>query len=480
MIISENKKPSISIFQDLMLNTDKLLNEDAQNREDYYTKRSGKLLEKDVFDAITECAKGTEFEGTIQLVSGSSFPDIIAKKYYGVEVKSTDKNHWTSIGSSILESTRISDVERIYLTFGKLGKPVRFLSRPYEDCLSGIAVTHYPRYQIDMRLKSGETIFDKMGITYNELRAMDNPVAPVSIYYKGKLKQGESLWWAADDVEASAPPTIRLWTSLTHNDKEELTVKGYALFPEILSACNNKKYNRYALWLASQQGIVNANVRDSFSAGGQVTMQTKCGVEVKMPAAFGRIKKYYQLIEETIEESEPEVLMEYWQIDELYKNRMRQWCQLVAKEADSNVGYETAWNVLSTIFYDINDEDPVKCEVDFDSAHYNMVAESRDEYKTRPHEEYSVFISPGANVRHSKCGVGRVMMLGVNFQKAHRLIKIPYIDDNIDIEFSTEKAIVHHERLGDGEVVAIFVAFGDKIIPLSYLEDFIKGKVMIE
>lgn len=152
MIISENRKPPLSLFRDIMTRTDVILNADAARREDYYSKRSGKAVEQDVYEAVCEAAMKTEFEGTIQLVSGASFPDIVANKYYGVEVKSTEKDHWTSIGSSILESTRNADVERIYLTFGKLGKPVQFLSRPYEDCLSGIAVTHYPRYQIDMTL----------------------------------------------------------------------------------------------------------------------------------------------------------------------------------------------------------------------------------------------------------------------------------------------------------------------------------------
>ena len=151
MIISSNRTPPLQEFQTLMANTDLLLNTDAKTRETYYKKRGGKDLEVDVFQAIQRSAMGTSFEGTIELVSGSSFPDIVAHKYYGVEVKSTEKDKWTSIGSSILESTRNADVKRIYLTFGKLGSPVEFLSRPYEDCLSGIAVTHYPRYQIDIR-----------------------------------------------------------------------------------------------------------------------------------------------------------------------------------------------------------------------------------------------------------------------------------------------------------------------------------------
>lgn len=357
MIISENKRPPLSLFRKIMEQTDILLNNDAVLREDYYSKRGGKALEKDVYEAVCESSRGTDFEGTIQLVSGASFPDIIANRFYGVEVKSTEKDHWTSIGSSILESTRNQSVERIFLTFGKLGKPIRFLSRPYEECLSGIAVTHYPRYQIDMRLKKGETIFDKMGISYDELRQMDNPVAPVSKYYRERLRPGESLWWAADNQDAVAPPTVKLWIALSHEEKERLTVQGYALFPEVLSAGNNKKYNRYALWLATQQGVVNTNVRDSFSAGGKVIMETIGGKEVKMPAAFGRIKKYYKLIQSIIEEAEPQTLIEYWEVDNIEENRIMQWCDLVARAAESNVGYLTACSVLVRIFSSSYDED---------------------------------------------------------------------------------------------------------------------------
>lgn len=376
MIISENKTPPISLFQSIMAHTDSILNGDASQREDYYVKRGGKAIEQDVYEAVCESSKGTPFEGTIQLVSGAAFPDIVANKFYGVEVKSTEKDHWTSIGSSILESTRNADVEKIYLTFAKLGKPVQFLSRPYEDCLSGIAVTHYPRYQIDMRLKKGETIFDKMGISYDELRQMDNPVAPVSKYYKAKLKPGESLWWAADNQETVAPPTVRLWTALSHEAKELLTVQGYALFPEVLSAGNNKKYNRYALWLATQKGVVNTNVRDSFSAGGQVMMKTASGIEVKMPAAFGRIKKYYELIKETVEEAESQTLMEYWEVDEIAENRMEQWGHLAARAADSSVGYSTAYSVLSAIFPSLHNE-----YYDFTKT-YGKVGEDSTDYNS--------------------------------------------------------------------------------------------------
>ena len=114
MIISENRKPPLEAFRALMGETDKLLNNEAKEKEKYYSSRNGTQLEEDVFEALCRSAKDTPFENTIQLVSGASFPDIVASKFYGVEVKSTNKNHWKSIGSSILESTRDQSVERIF------------------------------------------------------------------------------------------------------------------------------------------------------------------------------------------------------------------------------------------------------------------------------------------------------------------------------------------------------------------------------
>ena len=180
MIVLDTRTPSLSDFASLMKKTDSFLNADAAQRPGYYASRAGNPIEGDVRDALTECAKGTPFQNKIVIVSGQKFPDIVAAKVYGVEVKSTKEDHWTSTGSSILESTRIGGVERIYMTFGKLGGRPRFLSKPYEQCLYGIAVTHMPRYLINMELKENETIFAKMHIPYDELRQMDNPIKPTS------------------------------------------------------------------------------------------------------------------------------------------------------------------------------------------------------------------------------------------------------------------------------------------------------------
>lgn len=80
MIISTACEQHLPDFKKLIERMDQALNQDAKQRENYYTTRGGKKLEEDVYRAITNCAAGTPFEGSIELVSGASFPDIIAKK----------------------------------------------------------------------------------------------------------------------------------------------------------------------------------------------------------------------------------------------------------------------------------------------------------------------------------------------------------------------------------------------------------------
>ncbi len=348
MIVLVNPKPSLDEFADLMKKTDILLNSDALKRPDYYVKRGGNPLEDDVKNALIECAKGTPFENTIEKISGQKFPDIVAAKFYGIEVKSTKDNNWKSTGSSILESTRVSDVERIYMTFGKLGgNPIEFLSRPYEECLSGIAVTHMPRYLIDMRLNKGETIFDKIGIEYDVLRNMENPIAPVARYYREQLKPGESLWWTGENIEETVPATMRLWRTVSPEEKRKLIAYGCVHFPEVF----NSNYDRYALWLGSQ-GIVNSNVRDGFSAGGQEKIKLSNNEIVKVPAIYRRIKENKDYIKQLIINDDGKASYDVYNettIATKEVNKVMRWIEIVSKL--SNTDYDISFEVLKAILF---------------------------------------------------------------------------------------------------------------------------------
>lgn len=345
MIISVNPNPDINEFKKLMSLTDKILNEDALIHPEYYVNRNGILLEDDVFDALQECSKNTPFYNTIEKISGQKFPDILVAKLYGVEVKSTKGNHWTSTGSSILESTRIKSVERIYMTFGKLGgNPIEFLSKPYEECLSGIAVTHMPRYLINMKLDKNETIFDKIGISYDTIRESKDPISPIAEYYSNNLRDGERLWWTGNHYNESVSATIKLWKNLSMEEKRKYTTYACVNFPEIFSG----DYDRYSLWLTSQ-GIVDSHIRDQFSAGGQEVLELSNGTFYKFPAVYRRIKNNINDFILLIGSDDSSLLSSNSNFSkEIFKTRLKKWIDDVSRY--SKVDYHISIDALNTLF----------------------------------------------------------------------------------------------------------------------------------
>ena len=351
MIISNNRGPSLPEFKRLIDDATDRLNDDAAKRSEYYLGRNAQLLEDDVKKVLDIAAKGTAFDGTIQKISGQRFPDIIAGKYYGVEVKSSKDDKWLSLGGSVNESTRVENVERIFLTFGKLINPVEFRSRPYEDCLSEVVVTHYPRYKIDMNLSVGETIFDRMDTTYDGLRSSSDPVGSIVDYYRGQLKSGESLWWtgktAQEEHIEAAPIKMRLWRTLTADEKKDLMIAGFSYFPDLLSN-SSTKYERFSLWLAAKYGIVSTSTRDSFSAGGQGNIMTATKNFEKIPRAIINIYENSAFIALNILNADESVLKETWRVSNIYNDRVGQWIDCVA-DVCSLKNYSVI-DVLNTIF----------------------------------------------------------------------------------------------------------------------------------
>lgn len=352
MVISNNRKPAYDEFADLVHRTNDALNADAQARNAYYLDRNGTLLEEDVCRIMTELAQGTAFEGTIVLKSGHIFPDIIAGRYYGDEVKSTKRDSWESTGSSILETTRPEDVERIFLTFGRLYTPVEFKSRPYEEVMSSIAVTHAPRYKIDMDLEPGKTVFDQIGIKYDDLRKLKNPAQKVADYYRAHLTDGESLWWSGNDTDETVPLTVRLWDLIPKEERDKYLISGFVRFPEMMAQKKNavygkKKYNRFVLWLATQ-GVVNSHVRDSFSAGGQVIVKWNTQ-SICMPAAFKNVYELRNGIKEEILSLDEDELKNTWGVNELEESHIKQWCELVANVASNGIPASQIFEVMDAM-----------------------------------------------------------------------------------------------------------------------------------
>lgn len=348
MLISNNRNPSFEEFAKLIDKTLDFMNQEVQSdpeRKRYYRSQNGAKLEKDVFEVLTIQALGTDFENTIELISNRSFPDIVAAKYYGVEVK-TSKKGWRSVGSSIMESSRIQDVEHICLFFGKLDKDVEFMARPYQECLSEIVVTHSPRYSIDMNLTTGSTIFDKMDIHYESFRKLDSPIDTVKDYYRSTLREGQDLWWMTNN-EQPLSPVVQIWNTLSQLEQTLFRIQGYCWFPEIFGN-SQKKYNRFAIWLVTQNGVVAPALRDVYSSGIKTDFPRETAIALKnfnaKNAVLVRLIADKDLVRSTIIDADEDWVKEMWGVRRVLKGeeRLKQWIHIVSEHRNIKAGlYKT-------------------------------------------------------------------------------------------------------------------------------------------
>lgn len=286
---------------------------------------SSEDFEKIVCEQMVGAAKGTQFEGTIKQTGTYEFPDILVKKFFGVEVKMTTKDHWTSTGNSILETSRIEDAERVYILFGKFGGKLDIRHRLYQECLPEVSVTHSPRYRINMALASGESIFDKIGIDYDTLRKGKNTIKTMKNYYRSQLRKGEELWWI--DQQDGAIPIIKPFRNLSDAQQENFIVEAMILFPEIFGK-SRTKFEGVAAYLMAEYGAVSPHVRDLFTASGKETLSIK-NTSVEVPQIAFRLQQRAKAIAKKIEIMDDERLKLYWQSEKLEKVRLHQWKKLL-------------------------------------------------------------------------------------------------------------------------------------------------------
>jgi len=286
-----NITPSEIEFTNLLTKAQKILEVKWDSKRDVST-ISPDEFEKQVADALEEAAQGTDFENTIKLVTGHRFPDISVMDYYGVEVKSTKSNHWKTLGNSVLESTRIKEIETIYIFFAQLLENPRLKFRKYQDCLSEVQITHSPRYMIDMELPPRQSIFDKIGIDYDILRVKERPISLFIDYYKRVLGKDTSVWWINNDgTEKAVRLQISFWSDLPSEEKCNLMGYLLFLFPEVFSERCTTKYKRPIIWLVKNHSIVSACMRDDFSAGGRIKLDIG-GQKISCPQIINCLLKH--------------------------------------------------------------------------------------------------------------------------------------------------------------------------------------------
>ena len=321
-------------FKNILQSAISWMKQDAATNPAKYNSCGGESFEPLVKDALQYALNDLGVIAEIKYHSGShAFPDIILECdggiKYGVEVKSTKSNQWKINGNSVLGTTSERDISEIYIFFGKLVKDApEFRVRKYEECISDIAVTHSPRYKIDMNQPAGETFFDKSGISYDSMKYSDDPITLVKEYYKSI---GATAWWLSE----SSPPIIRLLCELPTVEKNKLLGYGFAYFPEVLSS-NLHKYRRYALWLITKHSVIATNLRDYFSSSGQVNLNVNGKTYKKSPKIYKRLQELKEMVVSIIDDTSVDILAEMWHYNSLISNdissKMRVWLSIVQSQ----------------------------------------------------------------------------------------------------------------------------------------------------
>lgn len=327
MIVSNVNESYRSILENILDRSKIEIENAALLNPNYYQIKSPTELEVIVHETLQNCSINTEFDHSFQLKSGNKFPDIVSEFFhYGIEVKSSTKRiGWKTTGNSIQENTRVENVERIYCFFIKQIQPLSIQYRLYQDCISGVSVTHSPRYMIDMELSNDRTFFDMLGIDYDTLRQTVDPAKEIMRYFRTHAQPGEYPWWMGEEPPSEGPdsgiiqPIVRIFSNLSSVEQEYYKSYAFARFPEILGTSTNK-YNRLASWLVGYKGIVSSHLRDSFSASGKGSITIHDRQFLQVPRIFLNLANCVNQVSQIINELTDEEIIDGWMIEEMPSN----------------------------------------------------------------------------------------------------------------------------------------------------------------
>lgn len=275
-------------------------------------------FEQRVFDVLRNIAAGEKIDIN-PTFHPHAFPDIRANGY-GIEVKTTTKDSWISVGNSVFEGMRDPSVKQIYIVFGKMGGMPSVQWGRYEDRITHVRISHAPRFVLEMDRDS--SLFGKMKISYDEFSKLppDGKMKHVRDYSRGRLKEGERLWWLEDQDSPGKPLEVKLYMSLTKPEKIKLRAEGALLFPEIVSGSRVKdKYNDVAFFFLRYHNVFCPQTRDLFSAGsvagkergGNYLQRSLKNIEAQMVEAAERLPA--------------DLIEEYWGVRVEPNDRIKFW-----------------------------------------------------------------------------------------------------------------------------------------------------------
>ena len=267
-----------------------------------------------------------------------AFPDI-SLGTFGIEVKHTQKDTWRSVANSILESSRDVNVEQIYVVFGKMGGTPEVKWQLYENAIIHVRTSHVPRFELE--IGSDRSLFTDIGISYELFKdlTIEEKMVHIRSYAKGRLKEGQRLWWLGDQ-DNSLDPDIKIYTDLSQEEKRKLRAEASVLCPQICSSSRTRnKYYDVSTYLLLAHGVLAPQTRDLFSAGSVGAKKGERG-GIYLQRALQDIEAEMLIAFSSLDDN---LFEEYWGHIPQKENRISEWLNL----AD---GYATKWKPSESLF----------------------------------------------------------------------------------------------------------------------------------
>lgn len=291
-----------------------------------------------VREVMAEVAKGENIK-IGQTFHVHAFPDIRANGF-GVEVKTTNKDNWQSVGNSVFEGMRDGAVKKIYVIFGKMGGMPSVRWGRYEERITHVRISHAPRFVLEMDKDS--SLFGKQGmkISYDAFSRLppEEKMAHIRDYSRHRLKPGERLWWLEDEDSQGVPLAIRLYMKLSHSEKTKLRAEGALLCPQIVGGSRQKeKYNDVAFYFLKYHNVFCPQTRDLFSAG------SVAGKERGGNYLARALKKIEKEMREAAARLDGALFEEYWGKNVPPEKRIADWL----RRADS---FASSWRPSDELF----------------------------------------------------------------------------------------------------------------------------------
>lgn len=275
------------------------------------------------------------------------FPDIPVGEF-GVEVKVNSTDSWRSVANSVFEGTRHEKVKYVYVLFGKMGGEPEVRWGRYEDSVMHVRTSHVPRFEVE--IGTDKPLFAKFGLTYDDFCALpdEGKMRLIRQYARGRLKEGEHLWWLEEkpekEQEHSLDLQVRLFMHLEQEEKRRLRAEAALLCPQIVKPSRaKKKYEDAAMYLLTYRGVLCPQARDLFSAGSVALRSNPKRGGNYLQRALKDIESEMRLAARQLEDA---LFVEYWGETVRPERRIKEWLKRADRYAKG------AWVPSRELFLD--------------------------------------------------------------------------------------------------------------------------------